>query len=53
MEQDSLIAEQNEGIENLAHRLKQRELELIDIKKMQSKPGHELNNALECWKRRS
>ena len=48
MEQDSLIAQQNEGIENLAHRLKQRELELIDIKKMHSKPGQELNNALEC-----
>ena len=48
MEQDSLIAQQNEGIENLAHRLKQRELELIDIKKMQSKPGQKLNNALEC-----
>ena len=47
MEQDSLIAQQNEGIENLAHRLKQRELELIDIKKMHSKPGQELNNALE------
>ena len=46
MEQDSLIAQQNEGIENLAHRLKQRERELIDIKKMRSKPGQGLNNAL-------
>jgi uncharacterized coiled-coil protein SlyX len=44
MEQDSLIAQQNEGIENLAHRLKQRELELIDIKKMRDKPGQGLNN---------
>ncbi|TFH48016.1 MAG: hypothetical protein E4G89_06995, partial [Methanothrix sp.] len=47
MEQDSLIAEQNEGIENLAQKLKQRELELIDIKKMRSKPGQGLNNASE------
>ena len=47
MEQDSLIAQQNEGIENLAHRLKQRELELIDIKKMRSKPDQGLNNAPE------
>ena len=28
MEQDSLIAQQNEGIENLSQKLKQRELEL-------------------------
>ena len=47
MEQDSLIAQQNGGIENLAHRLKQRKLELIDIKRMHSKPGQEFNNALE------
>jgi len=47
MEQDSLIAQQNEGIENLAHRLKQRELDLIDIKKMQSRPGPVLDKALE------
>lgn len=47
MEQDSLIAQQNEGIENLAHRLKQRELELIDIKKTRSKRGQVLDNALE------
>lgn len=45
-EQDSLIALQNEGIENLAHKLKQRTLELIEIKKMHSKPGQGLNNAL-------
>jgi uncharacterized coiled-coil protein SlyX len=44
MEQDSLIAQQNGGIENLAHRLKQRELELIDIKKMRDKPGQGPNN---------
>ena len=43
-EQDSLIAQQNGGIENLAHRLKQRELELIDIKKMRDKPGQGPNN---------
>jgi len=47
MEQDSLIAQQNEGIENLAHRLKQRELDLIDIKKMRSRPGAVLDKALE------
>jgi uncharacterized coiled-coil protein SlyX len=51
MEQDSLIAQQNEGIENLAHRLKQRELELIDIKKMRSKPGQELNNSLDSFEK--
>jgi uncharacterized coiled-coil protein SlyX len=51
MEQDSLIAQQNEGIENLAHRLKQRELELIDIKRMHSKPGQGLNNALEGFEK--
>jgi regulator of replication initiation timing len=44
MEQDSLIAQQNGGIENLALRLKQRELELIDIKKMRDKPGQGTNN---------
>lgn len=49
MEQDSLIAQQNEGIENLAHKLKKRELELIDIKKMRSKPGQGLNNAPESF----
>ncbi len=43
-EQDILIAQQNEGIENLAHKLKQRELELIDIRKMRDKPGQVLNN---------
>ena len=47
MEQDSLIAQQNGGIENLAHRLKQRELELIDIKKMRDKPGQGPNNTPE------
>jgi hypothetical protein len=47
MEQDSLIAQQNEGIENLAHRIKQRELELIDIKKTRSKTSQGLDNALE------
>jgi len=43
MEQDSLIAQQNGGIENLANRLKQRELELIDIKKTRSKTSQGLN----------
>ena len=43
MEQDSLIAQQNEGIENLAHRLKQRDLKLIDINKARSKPDQGLN----------
>ena len=44
MEQDSLIAQQNEGIKNLAHRLKQRELEIIEIKKRHDKPGQGPNN---------
>ena len=51
MEQDSLIALQNEGIENLAHKFKQRTLELIEIKKMHSKPGQVPNNALEDFEK--
>ncbi|MDD2835082.1 MAG: hypothetical protein PHY05_02935 [Methanothrix sp.] len=51
IEQDILISQQNEGIENLAHRLKQRELELIDIKKARGKSGQELNNALEGFEK--
>ncbi|MCX6677452.1 MAG: hypothetical protein NTU95_05845 [Methanothrix sp.] len=50
-EQDSLIAQQNDGIENLAHKLKQRTLELIEIKKMHSKPGQGPNNALEDFEK--
>jgi uncharacterized coiled-coil protein SlyX len=50
-EQDDLIAQQNEGFENLANRLRQRELELIDIKKARGKPGQGLNNALEGFEK--
>ena len=51
MEQDSLIAQQNDGIENLAHRLKQREFELIDIKKMRRRPDQGINNAQEGFEK--
>ncbi|MFA6371031.1 MAG: hypothetical protein WCW68_00250 [Methanothrix sp.] len=51
IEQDSLIALQNEGFENLAHKLKKRELELIEIKKTCSKPGQGLSNALEGFEK--
>jgi len=44
IEQDSLIAQQNEGIQNLAHKLNQRERELIDIKMIRSKTDQGLNN---------
>jgi hypothetical protein len=47
MEEDSLIAQQNAGIVSLSQKLQQREEELHAIKKMQSKPGQGLNNALE------
>lgn len=47
MEQDSLIAQQNEGFENLANRLRQRELELIDIQNKHCKSGQGLNNSHE------
>jgi uncharacterized coiled-coil protein SlyX len=46
-EQDSLIAQQNEGIVNLSQTLQQKKKELHAIKKMQSKPGQGLNNYLE------
>jgi uncharacterized coiled-coil protein SlyX len=49
MEQDSLIALQNEGFENLAHRLRQREREIIEIKKMRSKTDQGLNNSTEIF----
>ena len=47
MEQDSLIAQQNEGIENLSHRLNSKELSYTTLRRCSSKPGQELNNALE------
>ena len=47
MKQDSLIAQQNEGIVSLSQKLQQKKEELHAIKKMHSKPGQELNNALE------
>ena len=47
MEQDSLIAQQNEGILSLSQKLQQKKEELHAIKKMHSKPGQGLNNAPE------
>jgi len=46
-EQDSLIAQQNEGILSLSQKLQQKKEEFIAIKKMCSKPGQELDKALE------
>ena len=51
MEEDSLIAEQNERIVNLSQKLQQKKEELHAIKKMQSKPGQGLNNALEGFEK--
>ena len=47
IEQDSLIAEQNERIENLSQKLQQKKEELHAIEKMSSKPGQGLDKALE------
>jgi hypothetical protein len=46
-EQDSLIAQQNEGIISLSRKLQQKEEELIAINKARSKPGQGLDKALE------
>lgn len=47
IEQDSLIAQQNEGILSLSQKLQQKEEEFIAIKKMCSKTGQGLDKALE------
>jgi uncharacterized coiled-coil protein SlyX len=44
MEQDSLIAQQNEGIVSLSQKLQQKKEELHAIKKMRSKPDQGLDN---------
>lgn len=46
-EQDTLIAQQNEGLQNLAHNLEDRERELQEIKKLGSKNEHgpDISNA--------
>jgi hypothetical protein len=46
-EQDSLIAQQNEGIMSLSQKLKQKDEEFTAIKNMCSKPGQGLDKALE------
>jgi len=46
-EQDSLIAQQNEGIISLSQKLQQKEEELIAINKARSKPDQGLDKALE------
>jgi uncharacterized coiled-coil protein SlyX len=51
MEQDSLIAQQNEGILNLSQKLQQRKEEIIAINKARSKPDQELNNAIEGFEK--
>jgi uncharacterized coiled-coil protein SlyX len=51
MEQDSLIAQQNEGIRSLSQKLHKKEEELHAIKKMDSKTGQVLNNALKDLER--
>lgn len=47
IEQDSLIAQQNEGILSLSQKLQQKDEELQAIKKMSIEPGQGLNNAPE------
>ncbi len=44
IEQDILIAQQNEGIENLAQKLQQKKEELQAIKKVRDKPEQRLDN---------
>lgn len=50
MEQDGLIAQQNEGLQNLAHRLEDREHELEEIKRADSRmgTGPARSNSPEC-----
>jgi uncharacterized coiled-coil protein SlyX len=50
-EQDSLIAQQNEGIISLSQKLQQKNEELQAIKKMSIKPGQGLNNAPEDFEK--
>jgi uncharacterized coiled-coil protein SlyX len=47
IEQDSLIAQQNEGIISLSQKLQQKEEDVIAIKKMCNKTGQVLDKALE------
>jgi len=51
MEQDSLIAQQNEGILSLSRKLQQGKEELIAINKARNKPDQELNNAIEGFEK--
>ena len=51
IEQDSLIAQQNEGILSLSQKLQQKKEELHAIKKIRDNPGQELNNAQEDFEK--
>jgi hypothetical protein len=51
IEQDSLIAQQNEGILSLSQKLQQKKEELHAIKKIRDNPDQEINNAQEDFEK--